>query len=322
MAFAGDSMAPGAQGTITGSFCVFSEPVTLATYSLLRIKTEDGYQSLPMCGPDRAPKMPTPSTSDTESDDYSDGDGFTNGFQLPPNVQIDDAILGPNDAVVLFGDGGWWPKDERWGIGVISRTTGQSWACGGKIDIPYAVDCGNNKVDCAVIEALAVRKMLDIGTLRGCKARQSKEIAAPQNQAGTSWDTFGKHLVVVTDRTALIGNIRTMCRDHKIKKPKCVPSKYKSAFQSMVESVVVSIANACSVYERVSIVHKSKFETESTWSRHDWPPHMLACAGAYIKAVPLTVQMASREDMDIKIRSIQLRGSMYEHATFSYDWDK
>eukprot|EP00971_Amphidinium_carterae_P110660 2191826-Amphidinium_carterae.1 len=118
MASAGETTMPSAPGTTTGSFCVFSEPVTIASYAMLHIATEDGPQSLPMVGPDRAPASPTSSATSSESEDFIDGDGFTNGFELPPNIYTDESVLSPTEAIILFGDGGWWPKDKKWGIGI------------------------------------------------------------------------------------------------------------------------------------------------------------------------------------------------------------
>lgn len=311
----------GRRGSGTGAFCTFSEPLSYASFSLMKVETENGIQTIPMLGPDDRPTPWNVSDLGEESDDFVDGDKFFVAVKLPSHLQIGEETLGSEDALVLFGDGGWWPEDKRWGVGVVSRTTGHSWSCGGWTDGQQMISCGDNRIEAATIEAMAVREMLRIGYRRGYRIHQNRSKRSSSASDGLARTSLGKHLIIVTDRPALIGNVRRMTNGGRIRGPRATPSREKTAFLSMVESVVIAIADACTVFERVSIVHKDQFASEIEWSRHTWLPHKLACAGADVKQMPLTVEAAQRENFDLLIRSYRLENSCYKHATFSYDWD-
>lgn len=313
MAFANSLCSSDEVQHLTRTLCVLSQPFTVGVCSIMKIETEDGTHIMPMLHENEEQEM----TYEEASEDFVESDDFVPSFKVPPHIQLGDEVLGAEDAIILFGDGGWWPEEDRWGVGVVSRTTGHVWATGGDVTKPYSLNCGNNKICPAVIVAIAIREMLDIAFQRGARLRRARI----EEFGSDSWETMGKHLIVVTDRTALIGNIRSMARrGDVIRNPCCKVSLHKSTFQCMLESVVMSLAAAATAYERVSIVHKSTFKTENRWKRKHWPPHLLACKGAYTNPKPLTVTDMPETKTSLRLRALQLEGSLYTSATFSALW--
>jgi hypothetical protein len=294
------------------AFCVFTQPVPLSIspYSLMRVNTEDGINSIPLL---------TSTTNQDDLEDFVKGVGFISSFRVPPHMKLGVQVLGADDAIVLAGDGSWRRKEREWGVGIVCRTTGHKWLSGGRLGAQNTVRCGNGNVDAAVIEALAIREMLYIGTARGDRVRRARASQRGGADKFQCWSTFAKHLIIVSDRTSIIGNIRKLATD-KILTPTCESGVDKSAYDVMVKSSVVAIANACSVFERVSIIHKSQFSCEEEWSGHNWPPHVLAKLGCSVNQKSFVVDDDARPDMVVKIRDFCLEDTLYMRATFSASW--
>ena len=223
---------------------------------------------------------------------------------------------------VLCGDGSWHPEDARWGVGFVSRTTGEKWTAGGALSIDDA-SWPSLRVDAAVIEAFAVQQMLMIGYERGARIRLAMDPAADSWESLHGWDAFCKHLIVATDRPALIGNLVGLFPRETgvITEPAVRLSPQKKTYDLMTEEVMYSIGSCCTCYERVSIICRKRF-SENDWRGKDWMPHDLAAQGRENRKDRLIqAREKCHTGLNIRLRSFSLIGSVYSEATFSFDWD-
>ena len=312
-------------GYVDGNFCRFSDPIVLQNHSVLYIAHEDGFDKIPVLHAGLCES--TMNTKDGVGPLVIPAHDDVSSFEIPTEIAMEDDILVSDEALVFAADGSWRPEVRQWSIGVICRTNGKAWMYRGVTDKFDTFNCGDRKPCPAVIEALAVCSMLEIGQCEGWRSRGKKQVAAGK---GTSlafpqlWSAFGKHLVVITDRPALIGNLLSMVTDKRVYQPCVVPSRSKTAYQVMTEMVMYCIATACNQFVRVSIVNRSVLKTEPEWLGKKWPPHSLACAAfvdANITESELDMDRTRGVNYDLRLRSYQVTNTVYEHVTFSFDWD-
>lgn len=324
---------------MSGSFCTFSKPVpqygdasarartadglanrpdSQYSHTIMDARTEDGVFCIPMLGPGRVMSAPRPCPIDEDDNTSREEDDFA--WNLPDQVVLGSNLRDASRSLVLAGDGGWWSGPGCWGIGVVSRTTGQVWSSGGRTRVPQSVDCGDNKLSAAVVEALAVEKMLRIASLRGRRTLKKQVYSLGKSCLDFSRGNLGQHLVIITDRTAVLGNLRRLMPGGRVVEPQCVPSPDKQAYKVVVESILVEIARATQVYERVSVVHKSQFASEAQWAHHEWPPHRLANDGAAVKRVAIRAEARCATGCQLVLSDWALCESLYMHMTFTQDW--
>ena len=163
--------------------------------------------------------------------------------------------------------------------------------------------------------------MIDIGYKTGYSHRESHQRSLDEELEPDYWKAFAKHLIVVTDRPAIIGNLLSLCRNRRCVAPTYRPHPTKSAYRCVVESLMVSISLAVATFERVTILYKHRIDIGPQWKSTEWPPHKLAVIGSYTSDLPVHMTDARESQISVVVRSLEIVGSVYQHATFTYDWD-
>ena len=161
---------------------------------------------------------------------------------------------------VVAVDGKFSSTMQRWGVGVFDIKAGIGHFAGGCYAGCSSASIGENGMDQATVEAIAVQMGFD-----WVRKRQRLPLSLFRSNG---FRRLEKDITLISDRTATMVTMMRFGRDSQL-----------PGFQVAIHNAAVSMVKMLLLFTKVVIIHKSVEPFQAAQDRDEWTPDQLALSG-------------------------------------------